>query len=249
MAEATALQRKWRWQINTGTPSVPNWETVVGLQNFTPTITPTDQEDNDYENDGWGGSTRTMNVWGVAANLSHRKDTATHAENTVHAALRLASMEIDPEEGVVHMRWFDKLGSVEAYEGYGLITWAPDGGATADLERVSVTVTPSATSPALTTIANPVNATPVPLIASLSPSSGDDAGGFLVTISGANFASVDAASDVTFGANNATNYVVVSDSKIVATAPAGTAGMVRVTVTNDNGSSANTAADDFTYTA
>lgn len=249
MAEATALQRKWRWQINTGTVSVPVWSTVVGLQNFTPTIAPTDQEDNDYENNGWGGSTRTMNVWGVAANLSHRKDTATHVENTVHAALRLASMAIDPEDGVVHQRWFDKNGSVEAYEGYGLITWTPDGGATADLERVSVTVTPSATSPALVTIANPVNASPVPLISGLSPASGTTSGGNLVTVSGAHFTGITAVTGVKFGANNATNYAVVSDSKIVATAPAGSAATIRVTVTNANGASADTAADDYTYTA
>jgi hypothetical protein len=165
----------------------------------------------------------------------------------VHAFLRLASMAIDADEGVVHMRWFDKNGSVEAYEGYGLITWAPDGGGMADLERVSITVTPSAVSPTLTTIANPVNATPVPLIASLSPATGGTAGGTLVVISGAYFTSVSGATGVKFGATNATSYTVIADNKIAAIAPAGAAATVRVTVTNTNGASADTVADDYTY--
>ncbi|THV26010.1 phage tail tube protein [Glycomyces paridis] len=244
MAEATALQRKWRWQINTGSVSVPNWETVLGLQEFTPNIEPTDQEDNDYESDGWGGSTRTMLVWGLEANLSHRKDTVTHVENTVHAFLRLASMAIEAADGVVHMRWFDKLGSVEAYEGYGLITWAPDGGGMADLERVSVTVTPSATNPVLTTIANPVNAAPLPVVTSLSPATGPAAGGTLVTITGAYFTG---ATTVEFGADDATDFEVVSATKIAAIAPAHAAGAVQVKVTTPNGASADTAGDDYTY--
>lgn len=242
MAEATALQRKWRWQINTGSAAVPNWQTVVGLQEFTPNIEPTDQEDNDYESDGWGGSTRTMLVWGLEANISHRKDTATHVENSVHAFLRLASMAIDAADGVVHMRWFDKNGSLEAYEGFGLVTWAPDGGTMADLERVSITVTPSAVSPTLTTIANPVNATPTPIVSSVSPATGAAAGGTLVTITGAYFTG---ATDVEFDDVNATSFLVVNDSTISAITPAGSAGPANVDVTTPNGTGTGTGA--FTY--
>ncbi|WP_084546430.1 phage tail tube protein [Glycomyces arizonensis] len=245
MTEATALQRKWRWQINMGTAAVEDWQTVVGLQEFTPSTEPTDQEDNDYESDGWGGSTRTMLVWGIEGNISHRKDTSTHVENAVHAKLRLAATAIDPEDGVIHMRWFDKNGSVEAYEGYGLITWAPDGGGMADLERVSITVTPSATSPALVTIANPVNASPVPIVSTASPSSGAAAGGELVTITGAHFTG---ASAVTFDAVAAEDFAVISDTKISAITPAGSAGAVDVVVTTTNGAS-TTGTDAYTYTA
>lgn len=242
MVEATAFQRKWRWQINMGTVSVPDWQTVVGLQEFAPPIEPTDQEDNDYENDGWGGSTRTMLVWGIEANISHRKDNTTHVENPVHQKLRLASKTIDTDQGVVHMRWFDKLGSAEAYEGYGLITWEPDGGGTADLERVSITVTPSATDPALATISNPVNASPIPIVSSVDPASGGTAGGDLVTITGAYFTD---ASAVTFDGTAADDFAVVSATKISAVTPSGVAGAVDVVVTTPNG--AGTGTDVFTY--
>jgi hypothetical protein len=247
MTEATALQRKWVWQVNMGTVAVPVWTNVPGLQEFTPNIEPTDQEDNDYDNGGWGGSTRTMLVWGLEANLSHRQETGTFVENPVQKKLRLAASTLDPDEGVIHQRFYDRNGSDEAYEGYGLITWAPDGGGVADLERVSVTVTPSATNPVLSTITNPVNSAPVPLIASLSPATGGTAGGTLVVISGAYFTSVSGATGVKFGATNATSYTVIADNKIAAIAPAGAAATVRVTVTNANGASADTVADDYTY--
>jgi hypothetical protein len=52
---------------------------------------------------------------------------------------------------------------------------------------------------------------------------------------------------VDFGATPATGYVVDSDTQITATAPAGTGG-VDVAVTTPLGTSANTAADDYTYT-
>ena len=51
-----------------------------------------------------------------------------------------------------------------------------------------------------------------------------------------------------FGATAATGYVVDNDTQITATAPAGT-GVVDVTVTTAQGTSANTAADDYTYLA
>jgi hypothetical protein len=54
---------------------------------------------------------------------------------------------------------------------------------------------------------------------------------------------------VTFGGVNATNYTVNSPTKITAVAPAHVAGSVRVQVTAAGGSTANTAADDYTYAA
>ena len=78
------------------------------------------------------------------------------------------------------------------------------------------------------------------------PSSGPKTGGTSVVISGSGFTGATA---VDFGATPATGYVVDSDTQITATAPAGTVGTtVDVQVTTPLGSSANTVADDYTYT-
>jgi hypothetical protein len=52
---------------------------------------------------------------------------------------------------------------------------------------------------------------------------------------------------VSFGAIPATSFSVDSDTQITATAPAGSLGIVDVTVNTPDGISANSAADDYNY--
>jgi hypothetical protein len=80
----------------------------------------------------------------------------------------------------------------------------------------------------------------------ISPATGRATGGTEVTIFGRHFTGVTA---VTFGAKNATSYTVDSAIQITATAPAGSAGTVAIRVTAAGGTSADTAADDYTYLA
>jgi hypothetical protein len=83
----------------------------------------------------------------------------------------------------------------------------------------------------------------VPIVGSVSPSSGDAAGSTAVAIYGWNFTGATA---VTFG-STAASYSVVSGSEIDATAPSGSAGTVDVTVTNADGTSSTGSGDHFTY--
>ncbi len=82
-----------------------------------------------------------------------------------------------------------------------------------------------------------------PTVTGLSATSGPEAGGTPVTITGTNFTGATA---VKFGSNNGTNVTVVNGTQITATAPAGT-GVVDVTVTNPYGTSATSANSKFTY--
>ncbi|MEO5757115.1 MAG: IPT/TIG domain-containing protein, partial [Mesorhizobium sp.] len=88
-----------------------------------------------------------------------------------------------------------------------------------------------------------------PSVTAISPTSGPLGGGNSVVISGTNFTSTTGAGGVKFGATNATSYTVNSDTQITAVAPAGSAGTVDVTVTATGGTSATSAADQFTYVA
>ncbi|MFE6072931.1 IPT/TIG domain-containing protein [Paenibacillus sp. NPDC057886] len=85
-----------------------------------------------------------------------------------------------------------------------------------------------------------------PTITSVSPKSGTTFGGTTVTLTGTNLTDATA---VKFGATAATSYTVNSATQITAIAPAGSAGTVDVTVTTPGGTSATSAADQYTYHA
>ena len=82
-----------------------------------------------------------------------------------------------------------------------------------------------------------------PQVTAVSPSSGPTDGGTSVVITGTNFTGATA---VTFG-GTAAGYVVDSATQITATAPAHAAGMADVLVTTPEGTSPNTASDDYSY--
>jgi hypothetical protein len=82
-----------------------------------------------------------------------------------------------------------------------------------------------------------------PIVAVVSPSTGSEAGGTVVTISGANFTGATA---VSFGNAAATSFMVNSSTSITATSPGG-AGTIDVAVTTPAGTSAAVAADQFSY--
>ncbi|MCX7060606.1 MAG: choice-of-anchor D domain-containing protein [Gammaproteobacteria bacterium] len=87
---------------------------------------------------------------------------------------------------------------------------------------------------------------PAPTITALSPATGNAAGGTRVTITGTNFDG-DSGPTVKFGTVSASGIARLSATTIEANSPAGT-GTVNVTVTTDEGTSAdNGTLDDFTY--
>jgi hypothetical protein len=102
---------------------------------------------------------------------------------------------------------------------------------------------------------------PPPTVTALSPKSGPVAGGTVVTITGTSFlcgapAPPTPVSDPTnsgvflvlFGNTTSPSFTVDSDTQITATAPAGSAGPVDVTVSNPCGASTkNPPADTYTY--
>jgi hypothetical protein len=83
-----------------------------------------------------------------------------------------------------------------------------------------------------------------PIISGLSTSSGSTAGGYAVTITGSYFTNI---TDVSFGGVSAASYTVNSASSIMAIAPAHSAGVYYVYVTNTAGTSAATTQDYFTF--
>ena len=86
---------------------------------------------------------------------------------------------------------------------------------------------------------------PTPTVTAVSPTAGPLGAGTPVTITGTNLSGATA---VKFGGTNAT-ITADTATQITATAPAGTAGTVDVTVTTAGGTSATSTGDHYTYTA
>jgi hypothetical protein len=122
--------------------------------------------------------------------------------------------------------------------------YSPAGAAGAIDVTVTTTNGTSATSTAdqFTYVAAPQG----PTVTAVSPTAGPTAGGTEVTITGTGFTGATA---VHFGGTAATVFTIDSDTEIMATSPAGSAGMVDVTVIAANGMSALSSADQFTYVA
>jgi len=105
-------------------------------------------------------------------------------------------------------------------------------------ESTGIRLQPHAVRPFLTT----------PVVTSLAPATGAEAGGDSVVITGTGFYKVTATTGVKFGSTDATSWVVDSPTQITAVSPAGT-GTVDVTVTNSAGTSATSSGSSYVYAA
>ena len=87
----------------------------------------------------------------------------------------------------------------------------------------------------------------VPSVTGISPAAGTTNGGDVVTITGTGF--VVGSTTVAFGAGAGTSVTCTSTTSCSATSPAGSAGVVDLTVTTAGGTSTISSADHFTYDA
>jgi hypothetical protein len=85
----------------------------------------------------------------------------------------------------------------------------------------------------------------LPIVTSIAPTTGPTGGGTIVTVTGTGLTGALA---VGFGASDATNVAVASDTQVIAVSPPGT-GIANVTVVTPAGRSAINAAAQFSYSA
>ena len=111
---------------------------------------------------------------------------------------------------------------------------------------VNVTVTNSAGTSTAGTASQYTFVSSVPIVTGLSVASGSVNGGTTVTITGTNLSGV---TSVLFGAVAASQFTVLSPTSIVVVTPAATLGVCDITVQSPNGTSATSAADQFTFLA
>ncbi|MCI1914648.1 MAG: Ig-like domain-containing protein [Bifidobacteriaceae bacterium] len=217
----TALARRFLVDVSEDNQ---NWVPLRGIDDLDPSVSPTTQDANDYDSDGWGSKEITLQEWSLDIKALRKVNAGKMDPGQELCRKREGKFGDDAR---IYARWYDRNGNDEAYSGRGIVTWKRSKTGVTDLEEIQVTI--SGDGPRLE-IDNPVNSATTPTIVSILPAGA--AVGDLVQITGSGFSG---ATDVDFGGTAATSFTVASDALVVAAVP--TTGKQAVTVTSASGAS------------
>lgn len=227
----TALARRFKLDVSTDNST---WVPIKGINDLNPQENATLQSADDYDSNGFASFEKTLT--GVKITIKALRKTNAGAYDPGQETVRATWLQFGAAARV-YLRWYDRNGFAQAYSGYFIADYQQAKTGVADLEEVTMTFTADGV---VSSITNPGTSN-VPVITNATPSGA--AAGALVTVTGAYFTGTVPTTGVKIGGVNATNWSVVSDSTIVFTVPAGTAGSAPIVVTNATGAS-----NSFPYT-
>jgi hypothetical protein len=137
----TALARRWRLELDmSAAKDGSDWQLVPGVTDFSPSAEPNIEDSSDYDSGGWAGNTKTGQAWEVSTTINRRINDQVKVYHPTHEAIRLAAFGFG-SASQVHLRYYDRDGLPEAYEGTAIVTWAPSGGEYTALDQVEITFT------------------------------------------------------------------------------------------------------------
>ncbi len=226
-----ALARRFRVQVSADNAT---WINVGGVTDLNPQISNTTQSADDYDTNGWAAIEKTAQSF-VVTIRALRKTAPGGIFDAGQEIVRAAQLQFG-DAARVYVRWFDRNGGSEAFQGRAVVQYAPAQTGVDDLDAVTITLTGDGM---LATIANPYSAsTSAPFVTAVTPTG--QGSGKAVQIAGSGFTGATA---VSFGGTNAMSYSVINDQSIVAVLPTGAAGTANVVVTTPVAASAQ-----FAYT-
>lgn len=220
------LARKFQVEVTTDLTLAGGWLVLGAIDDFSSNVTPNLEDASSYDTDGYASYEKTFEEWVARTTFKRRATGGVHDAGQELVRGRTVGQWGDACR--IGVRWFDRFGGPEAYQGVAIVTWERGQTGVKNLDTATVTFT--GTDVPLVSIANPGVAATKPVLLSATPSGA--AQGELVQISGSGFQD---ASAVKFGATNAADFSIVSAQLIVASMPAWTAGSAAVTVTNGVG--------------
>ncbi|MER7070970.1 IPT/TIG domain-containing protein [Terrabacter sp. NPDC000476] len=201
------------------------WLRLLGTTDVNDQDNVTKQDSTDYDNDGFGSQEVTLHGWMLAVKFNRKSNAGVF--DPVQELIRQARFKFG-DQARIYVRWYDRNGRADGKSGRALVEWNRSKTGVADIEEISVNFEGDGK---LVDIANPGSST-LPVVISALPSGA--AAGAQVTVVGQYFTG---ATSVKFAAVSATVFTVVSDTTIVATVPAGSAGSAPVTVVTPAGTS------------
>lgn len=220
--------------------AAPNWQPVGGVQNFTFVSDDAQVQDaRRFSDGGYGRSAKTGTGWNATLTVSVAPQLADPSQRDVAQEYLRAHGEGEiGSNAEVRIRWYEfhddpTLPRTKCYQGTALVQYNEPNGGPLDISVGTFTFTGQGK---LLKPAHPYPTTPqVPNIDSVQPATGiPAAGGSQIVINGEHFTGT---TNVTVGGTAVTAFTVLSDSTIVATVPAKTAGSYPLVVTNATGAS------------
>lgn len=132
--------RKWKLDVDSspakdGSAFIP----VRGVQEFQPSKDATMQDDSDYDSDGYGSDAKMGLKWSLVCKFLRKKGVQSNVYDPGQEIIREASEEFGGD-GIVRVRWYERDGGGEAYDGFAQVQWGDDGGNTTALSTVSCTL-------------------------------------------------------------------------------------------------------------
>lgn len=131
----TSLARRFKCDVSTdGT----TWTPILGINDLNPQVSATMQDANDYDTDGWGRSEVTLRSWTLDIK-ANRKMTAS-AYDPGQELCRGAQDKFG-SAARLQVRWYDRNGGQEAYQGTGLVEYNQSKTGVTDIEEVAIKFT------------------------------------------------------------------------------------------------------------
>lgn len=138
----STLARKFRVEVNTGTTGAPVWTPVRAIADLKPSIDTNLEDDSDYDSEGWQSQTKTQLGWALEIKCGRKIGFSTGVYDPGQEVLRAAAVAFG-QDGTVEVRWYDREGGPESYQGFATVGWSPEGGDTKTLDMVTITLTGS----------------------------------------------------------------------------------------------------------
>jgi len=136
----TALARRWKLELDmSAAKDGSDWQAVPGVTEFNPSAEPNIEDSSDYDSGGWAGNTKTGQSWELGVTINRRINDQVKVYHPTHEAFRVAAFAFG-SASVVHVRYYDRDGLPEAYEGTAVVQWAPSGGEYTALDQVEMTL-------------------------------------------------------------------------------------------------------------
>lgn len=139
MALRSMLAKDWTLEVED--PATPGtYLPVKGLTSFEESTDDNLEDDSSFDSGGWGSDTVTQRKWSIEAEGKRKRtEDTSFTPDPGQEQIRKAARKVG-FEATIHVRWYRRDGSPDAYEGDCTVNEFTKGGEVTDLEPFSFTL-------------------------------------------------------------------------------------------------------------